>query len=507
MKKTQQNKYMKFVASTVFTLFFGSASLQGGTLNDVLNTESGGDLLNDALNTASSSTGDITIPGLGTITAQCTMPSFSLPSADICSVLDSLDSHLDKLMSFTDNLNLDLGPCSLNVTSNMSGCQKQRLKSFCTSTLEEKEKEFSKALSGIGGYDQLASKKIALFGGKETFGENSSSTDPKRYVEIDSADNKKIYGKGGEIDKAVKDAGINMMNTRRLQRYLECKEASQKTGVSGDDCSLTGGRQYGNISESEIQAEIQTQGEAMVSKGSREISSTLEGRVDTFWPLYYEKSQAQGLGNWKMALAIGMHESRLRPDAVGARNSNGSQDFGIMQINNYAHQDVVLQRYPGHGTFSQTVSIASVGVDYGVTVFSDCVGKFGVTYEGINCYNKGAGRTYIRDGYVEKVQSEYAKIADRDFGVPSEPYVEDVYTTRTAANVFVVARNATRRHKMLTHMGQDTIDKLPPDARDKYKQIINRHMAQETLISAAYKKATDIEKALGKVSAFAYGME
>lgn len=492
----------KSIAVILFSTSFGHGGIVSDIIDDV-GSNLGQNLLGSLLGGDNIFGTSFGIPGIGNIQVQCKQPSFNLPSLDICSVFDTFENKFPAIPDF----NYGWGGCHFSLRTDIDKCKKNKLKSLCKSTLEEKEAEFSKVLSGIGGYDELGTIKMSIFGGKGTFGENANSDE--RYKEFESDTMKEIYGEDGFTIKTLTDPDIggkmSMANTRRQKMFLDCVETAKRKGITNTDCYLVG-LSYGKMTSSEIEGGIQNTSLDMISKGSRELSGDLAGRVDQFWALFYEKAKAKGLKNWKIALAIGMHESKLIPDAVGALNSNGSQDFGIMQVNNKYHTDPVLKAYPGHGTFAQTISIAWIGVEYGIKYFvDDCVNREGsVNNAAINCFNKGYGGRGNNDGYVDKVMAEYAKIKDRDFGVPSEPWENDVYTSRTISTTATIASNATRRQRTIVNSGEDYIQYIPKNQRSRYKQIVNRYMAQQVIINSSFKKVSEIEKALSKLASFAY---
>ena len=91
--------------------------------------------------------------------------------------------------------------------------------------------------------------------------------------------------------------------------------------------------------------------------------------------------------------AIAKVESSFNPLAIN-RNSNGSYDFGLMQINSSWYRtlgDEVWQR----------LADPCVNVYVGAWVLAQCMQRYGYTWEAVGCYN--AVTKSKRDRYIKRV--------------------------------------------------------------------------------------------------------
>lgn len=77
--------------------------------------------------------------------------------------------------------------------------------------------------------------------------------------------------------------------------------------------------------------------------------------------------------------AIAKVESNFNPAAVN-RNSNGTYDYGVMQINS------LWARVLGKDVW-QALSDPCMNVKVGAWVLSNCISKYGYTWEAVGCYN------------------------------------------------------------------------------------------------------------------------
>ena len=79
--------------------------------------------------------------------------------------------------------------------------------------------------------------------------------------------------------------------------------------------------------------------------------------------------------------SIASHESGNKPDAIHY-NENGSYDFGVMQINSNWYSTLGNDRWMALGD-------ACYNVKVGAWIFSQCVRRFGYSWEAVGCYNAG----------------------------------------------------------------------------------------------------------------------
>lgn len=100
--------------------------------------------------------------------------------------------------------------------------------------------------------------------------------------------------------------------------------------------------------------------------------------------------------------SIALVESKANPGAI-ATNKNRSTDHGAMQINS-VHLPV-LARY---GIQRGDLFDPCVNVDVGAWILRQCFDRWGVTWDGVGCYNSSAQPH--RRQYAEKVERKYSQL-------------------------------------------------------------------------------------------------
>lgn len=102
---------------------------------------------------------------------------------------------------------------------------------------------------------------------------------------------------------------------------------------------------------------------------------------------------------FKLLKAIAITESNLNHTAINMSNSNGTSDFGLMQINS-----IHLNRYQN---INETDLLnPSINVYIGAEILHRCIAKHKLNYKAINCYN---GRVKSNN-YSKKVIQNLLKI-------------------------------------------------------------------------------------------------
>ena len=96
-----------------------------------------------------------------------------------------------------------------------------------------------------------------------------------------------------------------------------------------------------------------------------------------------------------LLVAIAEVESGLRPTAIG-RNTNGSIDIGLMQINS-----LWLPELRRHGIAARDLLDPCVSVHVGAWVLAQKMRMHGNTWTAVGAYN--AGSAVLRDRYARKV--------------------------------------------------------------------------------------------------------
>lgn len=77
--------------------------------------------------------------------------------------------------------------------------------------------------------------------------------------------------------------------------------------------------------------------------------------------------------------AIAKHESNFNPAAIN-RNADGSIDFGVMQINSWWIKKYGMELWNALGD-------PCTNIRMGAFALSDCISRYGRTWEAIGCYN------------------------------------------------------------------------------------------------------------------------
>jgi len=91
--------------------------------------------------------------------------------------------------------------------------------------------------------------------------------------------------------------------------------------------------------------------------------------------------------------AIAKVESNLNPGAVN-RNTNGSYDYGLMQINSGWYATLGRDRW-------ERLSDACYNVHVGAWILRQCIDKYGYTWDAVGCYN--ASSKPKRTAYAWKI--------------------------------------------------------------------------------------------------------
>jgi soluble lytic murein transglycosylase-like protein len=88
-------------------------------------------------------------------------------------------------------------------------------------------------------------------------------------------------------------------------------------------------------------------------------------------------------------------ESNLNPGAVN-RNTNGSYDYGLMQINSGWYATLGRDRW-------DRLSDACYNVHVGAWILRQCIDRYGYTWDAVGCYN--ASSKPKRTAYAWKIYS------------------------------------------------------------------------------------------------------
>ncbi|WP_423200736.1 Transglycosylase SLT domain-containing protein (plasmid) [Cupriavidus sp. H19C3] len=102
-----------------------------------------------------------------------------------------------------------------------------------------------------------------------------------------------------------------------------------------------------------------------------------------------------------LARGIAQVESGMR-SWVTNRNTNGTEDIGLMQINS-AH----LPRLAKFGITRQSLFDPCTNAYVGTWILADCLGRYGETWTAVGCYNAGSPDKRLRyaNRVYQKLQS------------------------------------------------------------------------------------------------------
>ncbi len=100
--------------------------------------------------------------------------------------------------------------------------------------------------------------------------------------------------------------------------------------------------------------------------------------------------------NSALLYAIARTESGLNPQAIG-RNSNGSRDIGLMQINS-----AWLPTLASHGIGERDLFEPCTNIHVGAWILAGNVSRLGYTWEAVGAYNTASPA--LRRSYIEKVR-------------------------------------------------------------------------------------------------------
>lgn len=100
--------------------------------------------------------------------------------------------------------------------------------------------------------------------------------------------------------------------------------------------------------------------------------------VNLFGFCFEEAGELYGISPLLLHAIAGV-ESNFNPNAFN-RNSNGSYDFGIMQINSFWAKEIGMRSW-------LTLGDPCANIKTGAWVLSRCIERYGYTWEAVGCYN------------------------------------------------------------------------------------------------------------------------
>lgn len=117
--------------------------------------------------------------------------------------------------------------------------------------------------------------------------------------------------------------------------------------------------------------------------------------------------------------AIAKVESNLNPNALNW-NSNGTYDFGLMQINSSWAATIGEERWNALGD-------ACYNTMTGAWILATCMNKYGYSWKAIGCYNSQTPEK--RDKYARMVFEQLQRIERNERKASAEPVTKHLETT------------------------------------------------------------------------------
>lgn len=119
---------------------------------------------------------------------------------------------------------------------------------------------------------------------------------------------------------------------------------------------------------------------------------------------YFEEAGEYYRIDPKILYSIAKIESKFNPNAIN-RNTNGTVDIGIMQINSVHMKELIKRGFRQEHLFNPKINIF-----VGAWILRQCFDKHGVSKDGLTCYN---GR--IKDNpYGYKVLKELKQVYEKE---------------------------------------------------------------------------------------------
>ncbi|HEY6872425.1 MAG TPA: lytic transglycosylase domain-containing protein [Geobacteraceae bacterium] len=121
-------------------------------------------------------------------------------------------------------------------------------------------------------------------------------------------------------------------------------------------------------------------------------------------PFCFDEAGTQYSINPQILRAIAKVESNFNPRAINW-NTNGSYDFGVMQINSSWAPALGMERWNSLGDTCSNIKT-------GAMILANCMKKYGYTWEAIGCYNSQTPDK--RDRYARAVFKQLQRIQRDD---------------------------------------------------------------------------------------------
>lgn len=108
-----------------------------------------------------------------------------------------------------------------------------------------------------------------------------------------------------------------------------------------------------------------------------------------------------------LLIAIATWESSMKPNAIGKRNKDGTEDYGLMQINS---SHLPLLRKAGFKNSDLFDPCTSIYI--GAFLLDGCIKHEGKKWRAVGCYNAGPrkNREHAKQVYVNNVRRTYDRL-------------------------------------------------------------------------------------------------
>jgi Transglycosylase SLT domain len=164
--------------------------------------------------------------------------------------------------------------------------------------------------------------------------------------------------------------------------------------------------------------------------------------------------------NPRILRAIAKVESNYNPRAIN-RNTNGTYDFGVMQINSLWYAVLGKERW-------NTLGDPCTNIKTGASILSSCMERYGYTWEAIGCYNsrtpdkrdRYAMLVYRQMQHIEREEKELKE----SFQTALRDKIDAMATTGqngTADNVVTIRTNVPVTTDVLREMVSQAAEVKP----------------------------------------------
>lgn len=143
------------------------------------------------------------------------------------------------------------------------------------------------------------------------------------------------------------------------------------------------------------------------------------------WSFCFEEASKKYGLNPDLLRAIAKVESGFNKSAIN-RNSNGSVDIGLMQINSVWLNRLGLDK-------SKLLNDPCLNINVAAYILSDCIDRHGYTWEAIGCYNAVSQHKRVR--YSWKIHNELIKLTNTTKQTQKANLDKEIYLSEPSRQV------------------------------------------------------------------------